>query len=411
MATENQTRENQTQLEPTNFIFVCCQHGSEKAVKSEIAESHPGLNFAFSRPGFLTFKLTPEATLPLKFSLTSTFARASGWSCGKVSGDDASALVEEVLKSPAAAVCDHVHVWQRDTHVPGKKGFEPGQSILANEMAGLIAASPAMADRKVPGNQIAKANELVLDVVMVEPNEWWFGFHYATTTAGRWPGGVPRIDANQEVISRAYFKLDEALRWSGIKINPGDVCAEIGSAPGGACQLLLEQEAIVIGVDPAEMETEILENPNFTHIRRRGNEVRKKDLRSVRWLMADVNAAPTYTLDTIDEMVTSASVDVTGVVLTLKLVDMKFADQIGAFRKRVKGLGFSVVKSRQLAFNRGEICLVGVKDRFALRSSQQRSRATKKPPSQETTSAASDQTESLKDENPDDPPQVDSSQV
>ena len=95
--------------------------------------------------------------------------------------------------------------------------------------------------------------------------------------------------------------------------------------------------------------------------------------------MADVNAAPTYTLDTIEEMVTSSSVDVTGVVLTLKLVDMKFADQIGQFRKRVKELGFSVVKTRQLAFNRGEICLVGVKDRYALRSSRQRARVTKKP--------------------------------
>jgi 23S rRNA (cytidine2498-2'-O)-methyltransferase len=370
--------EKPSQLEPSEFIFVCCQHGSEKALKSEIVEAHPGLNFAFSRPGFLTFKLTPEAKLPLKFSLTSTFARTSGWSFGKATGDDAATLIEGVIQSPAAAVCDHVHVWQRDTHVPGKKGFEPGQSVLADEVARLITASPPMADRKVSANQVAKANELILDVVMVEPNQWWFGFHYATTTSGRWPGGVPKIDASQEVISRAYFKLDEALRWSGIKITPGDVCAEIGSAPGGACQLLLEQGATVIGVDPAEMETEVLEHPNFTHIRRRGNEVRKKDLRSVRWLMADINAAPTYTLDTIEEMVTSASVDVTGVVLTLKLVDMKFADQISAFRARVKGFGFSLVKTRQLAFNRGEICLVGVKDRFALRSSHQRARSTKK---------------------------------
>jgi len=382
--------ENHPPLEPSDFIFVCCQHGCEKAVKSEIAEGYPGLNFAFSRPGFLTFKLTNGASLPLKFSLTSTFARTSGWSFGKASGDEAATLVQEVLKSPAAKLCDHVHVWQRDTHVPGKKGFEPGQSILADEVAGLIAASPVMSDRKVSANQIAQANDLILDVVMVEPNEWWFGFHYATTTAGRWPGGVPKIDASQEVISRAYFKLDEALRWSGIKINPGDVCAEIGSAPGGACQLLLEQEAIVIGVDPAEMETEVLEHTNFTHIRRRGNEVRKKDLRSVRWLMADVNAAPTYTLDIVEEMVTSSSIDVTGVVLTLKLVDMKFADQIAEFRRRVKGLGFSVVKSRQLAFNRGEICLVGVKDRFALRSSRQRVKTAKKPPSQKTATGAPD---------------------
>ncbi len=375
--------ENQPLLEPTEFLFVCCQRGSEKAVKSEIAAAWPGLKFAFSRPGFLTFKRPPDTSLPLKFSLASTFARNSGWSVGKSvakgAGDDAATLVAEVLKSPAAKHCQHVHVWQRDTHVPGQKGFEPGQSVLADEMAALIVGAPGMVNRKVPANQVAKANDLVLDVVLVEPNEWWFGFHYATTTAGRWPGGVPKIDASVEVISRAYFKLDEALRWAGIKIKPGDVCAEIGSAPGGACQFMLEQGAQVIGVDPAEMEEEVLNHENFTHMRRRGNEVRKKDLRNVRWLMADVNAAPTYTLDTVEEIVSSSSVDVRGVVLTLKLVDMKFADQIDAFRKRVKELGFSVVKTRQLAFNRGEICLVGVKDRFALRSTRQRVRAAKKP--------------------------------
>ena len=96
MAIENQTPENQPPLDPTAFIFVCCQHGSEKALKSEIAEAYPGLNFAFSRPGFLTFKLTPEASLPLKFSLASTFARTSGWSFGKATGDDAAALIDDI---------------------------------------------------------------------------------------------------------------------------------------------------------------------------------------------------------------------------------------------------------------------------------------------------------------------------
>ena len=361
-------------MKATNFIFVCCQRGSEKAVKNELAAGYAGLRFAFSRPGFLTFKLTEDATLPVKFSLKSTFARTSGWSTGKTQGADATQLIESVLESPVAKTCQHVHVWQRDAFAPGQRGFEPGQSVLADDIAQRIVSSPELAARKVLANQNGSANELVLDVVMVEPDQWWLGFHYATTTAGQWPGGVPIMDAHREVVSRAHFKLDEALRWSGIKINPGDVCAEIGSAPGGACELLLQRGAQVIGVDPAEMEDEVLNHERFTHIRRRGNEVRKKDLKDVRWLLADVNAAPTYTLDTVEEMVMSNFVDVTGVVLTLKLVDMKFADQIKDFRERVKGWGLSVVKSRQLAYNRGEVCVVGVKDKFALRSSQKKNR-------------------------------------
>ena len=41
------------------------------------------------------------------------------------------------------------------------------------------------------------------------------------------------LDVTKEVFSRAYFKLKEALMWSGIKIKPTDVCA-LGFA-GGCC--------------------------------------------------------------------------------------------------------------------------------------------------------------------------------
>ena len=115
----------------------------------------------------------------------------------------------------------------------------------------------------------------VFDVVMVEPNQWWFGFHYATTPALRWPGGVPLIDHQVDCVSRAYLKLQEALLWSGIGIKPEDNCLEIGSAPGGGCQLLLEKGARVLAVDPAEMDPEILAHDYLTHLKCRGRDVKK----------------------------------------------------------------------------------------------------------------------------------------
>ena len=361
-------------LKPTSFIYVCCQQGVESVVKTEVSEQHPGLSFAFSRPGFVTFKLNPEAKLPLKFALASTFARTSGWSAGRADGDDGAALIEQIASSEAAALCKHIHVWQRDRAVPGQRGFEPGETPLAKAVGEQLLASEVFSGRDVQVNRAARTDDLVLDVAIVEPNQWWFGFHYVSTAAGRWPGGVPFFDTEIDVASRAYFKLKEALLWAGIPIQSGDVCAEIGSAPGGACQLLLESEAMVIGVDPAEMEPEILKHKNFTHIRRRGNEVKKKDLKDVKWLFADLNATPTYTLDAITEIVSSQHVDVTGMILTLKMTDMKMAEEVTAIRKRVKDLGFSVVKTRQLSFNRGEFCLAAVKDKFALRAAKKRSK-------------------------------------
>ena len=133
--------------------------------------------------------------------------------------------------------------------------------------------------------------------------------------------------------------------------------------------------AKVLAIDPAELEPALLENKNLTHIRRRGHEVKKRDYRDVAWLIADLNMAPTYTLDTVADIVKHESVDVKGVVLTLKLTDWQQVDDIPSWMKRVKEMGFQVVKSKQLAFNRRECVLIGVKDKFLLRS---RKRKTKK---------------------------------
>lgn len=354
------------------FIFVVCQNGAESACKLEIMRSEPSLKLAFSRPGFITFKTSSDQPLPEKYSLRSALTRTTGWSLGKLSGEHADAMVEELATQEKLLAAKHLHVWQRDPVIPGRNGFEPGVSALASEVGQLLEMRLAAAGKTIAVNREAKPDDLVFDIVMVEPNQWWFGYHYANTVAGRWPGGTPLVDTTLETFSRAYFKLKEALMWSGITIQPGDVCAEIGSSPGGACQFLLEQGAIVIGVDPAEMEAELLAHPNFTHIRRKGNEVKKRDFRDVRWLMADINVDPNFTLDLVAEIVAHEAVGIKGVVLTLKLADWKLVSDVPAFMEKVRSMGFQVVKARQLAFNRQEFCLVGVKDKFLLRSGKQR---------------------------------------
>ncbi len=373
------------------FIYVVCQHGAETAAKKEITDGNPELRLAFSRPGFLTFKLDAGVNWPEKFTLRSTLARTYGWSLGRTTGADAKLLIDEILletklngpqtRSFGPDDFRHLHVWERDGRVPGHKGFEPGPSVLATEIGALFGKQFEQSKRAMSINEIARPDDKVLDIVLVEPDQWWFGYHYATTIPGRWPGGVPLIDTTVETVSRAYFKAAEALAWSGIEIQAGDWCAEIGSSPGGCCQLLLERGANVIGIDPAEMEPELLANKNFIHIRRRGNEVRKRDLTDVKWLFADLNIVPNYTLDTVTEIVSHESVDIKGMILTMKLPDWKLVEEVPAIMNRVRQLGFSVVKTRQLAFNRQEFCLFAVKDKFLLREgkkqAQQQRRAGK----------------------------------
>src|SRR3954464_7919215 len=114
-----------------NSIFVTCQVGAEPAVKSEVARKWPAFRFAYSRPGFITFKVPPGAALADDFDLHSAFARSYGFSLGKVIGETAEERVAQGQKLMEGREFQALHVWQRDLYEPGHRGYEPGLTELA----------------------------------------------------------------------------------------------------------------------------------------------------------------------------------------------------------------------------------------------------------------------------------------
>lgn len=357
---------------PPKFLFAVCQCGAEQALKNEIAAGPVNASLAFSRPGFVTFKLNEEVAEPEQFQLPSTFARTFGFSLGKVVGDSTTTLAEQTwnLAGVVALLAEHelvdVHVWQRDTAVPGYRGFEPGPTELALAVEQTIREkSPAEPLHAMPDmpRPPSRRNRWVLDVVLVEPGEWWIGCHHTARRLDCYPGGVIPLEQPEHAVSRAYLKMQEALQWSALPIARGDLCVELGCAPGGASQALMEQGLRVLGVDPAEVDPAVLEAEQFTHIRRRSSEVQHKQLRGVQWLAADMNVAPTYTLDAVEEVVENDHANVRGMILTLKLADWKLAEELPKLIERVRSWGYRDVRTRQLAFNRQEICLVALRSR------------------------------------------------
>ncbi|MFN9753315.1 MAG: hypothetical protein ACK57U_18230, partial [Planctomycetota bacterium] len=112
--------------------------------------------------------------------------------------------------------------------------------------------------------------------------------------------------------------------------------------------------------------------PNLTHLKKRGKHVRKAELAEARWLLVDVNVAPNYTLDTAEEIVTSAKTNIRGLILTMKLTDWSLAEHIEGYRQRVRNWGFKVIRTRQLAFNRHEFCLLALRNRYDARATSGR---------------------------------------
>jgi 23S rRNA (cytidine2498-2'-O)-methyltransferase len=285
--------------------------------------------------------------------------------------------VEQLL---AAHPLDDLHVWQRDAAVPGEDGFEPGVTPLALEAEQALRERAPLEKLRIVASEFrnpSRRNRWVLDVVLVEPGEWWVGCHFTARRFDCWPGGVPQLELPEHAVSRAYLKMTEALQWSALPMAMGDTCMELGCAPGGASQALLDCGLMVIGVDPAEVDPAVLANPHFNHMRRRTIEVPRKLLKGVRWLAADMNVAPGYTLDAVESLVKHREASVRGLILTLKLADWKLADELPAYLERIRGWGYRDVRCRQLAFNRQEICVVAMRSRGqrrVLRQSRRRRR-------------------------------------
>lgn len=351
-------------LEHPGFLFTTCQVGAEAALKHELARLWPSFRFAFSRPGFLTFKLPEGHGLADDFDLRSVFARASGFSIGRVSGTNPDELARNAWHLFGSRPAQALHVWQRDQAAPGAHGYEPDITEAACEARAALLRHSGRDGLSGSPYAVAQPGQVVVDCVVVEPDQWWVGFHRARSVASRWPGGMVHLEPPADMVSRAWFKMEEALRWSELPIPAGARCAEIGSAPGGASQALLSRGLEVIGIDPAEMDQRVLAMPGFTHLRRRSHEVRRRELRKVRWLTADMNVAPPYTLEVVESIVTHPLVNVRGLLLTLKLVDWGLAEHLPDYLRQIRLWGYNHVGARQLQHNRQEVCVWALQQPF-----------------------------------------------
>jgi 23S rRNA (cytidine2498-2'-O)-methyltransferase len=357
---------------PNSFLFLTSQIGAEAAVKGEIARRWPDFRFSYSRPGFLTFKLPENVTFAEDLDLHSVFARAHSFSLGKVQGEDAAEMAKKVWEVFGSRQAKRVHVWSRDRAEPGEHGFEPSLTAEVFDIQKKILAAcpqPSLLARDAdemcrPSNR-ADRGEPILDCVLVAPGEWWIGHHRVASITSSWPGGMlGKENEEKKCVSRAGLKMDEALQWSRLPIEADARVAEIGSAPGGASQVLLARGCYVTGVDPAEMAPEVLGHPRFTHIRRRSTQVRRRDFRKIRWLTADMNVAPNYTLDAVEEIVAHAEINIRGMILTLKFPDWTLAEQVPEYLARIKSWGYNIVRARQLQYNRREICVAALQKPF-----------------------------------------------
>jgi 23S rRNA (cytidine2498-2'-O)-methyltransferase len=301
----------------------------ETAVKLEVARTRPDLRFAYSRPGLVTFKsgreITPE-DVP-----GSVFARVWGRSVGAASDPAAAALQLERLGAT------RVHVFARDP--------EAVVDLAPWQVLG-------------PGGA-AEVGELVADVIVAPDEAAWLGVHRHDASRPAHAGGALPVEVPEDAPSRAYAKIEEAIAWARLPVEAGQVALEIGAAPGGAALALARRGVKVWGVDTGELAPNVLAHPNVMHVAKKVGALRWEELpERVDWLLVDVNLAPQVALHEVARLMPRLRSTLRGAVITLKMNDWGFVEQLPALVERIRQMGLPQVRLRHLPSNRREVCAV-----------------------------------------------------
>lgn len=334
-------------VQPTmapRFYFATCQIGSEKAVKAEVLSEFEHLRFAFSRPGFITFK-EENSSKPEIQETHGIFTRLWGMTIGQ--SKDPAAL-EALLKSvPEGAI---IHRFDRDLYSPGD---EPESYVQDSKIQALV---PDLKDGT------PKVGDRVYDLIWIDENHVFLGSHTHLEHLDPSPGNRPKLEIPADSPSRAYVKIEEAFHRFKPEIKKGMLALEVGFCPGGATLAMLSRGIKVVGVDPKDLHERLSKEKNFRHIQKYARNVTLTDLEAVNpdWIVVDMSIAPHEALDELDRVMTllkknfGPSLKIRCGFLTLKLNSWKFADGISAYLKRLKEMGFRDLVPLQLATNRQE---------------------------------------------------------
>jgi 23S rRNA (cytidine2498-2'-O)-methyltransferase len=93
----------------------------------------------------------------------------------------------------------------------------------------------------------------------------YLGISTAEENLSSWSGGARHFMHTEEEISRAEFKLLEALEIFGITLPTQGRALDLGAAPGGWTRLLLESGLQVAAVDPANLDARLRRRPRLEH--------------------------------------------------------------------------------------------------------------------------------------------------
>ena len=100
-----------------------------------------------------------------------------------------------------------------------------------------------------------------------EPPIFYVGASLARHNLSDWAGGMRRFAREEGQISRAEFKLLEAIDVFGLELPARGTALDLGAAPGGWTRVLRNYEQYVTAIDPGELDSRLANDRGVRHKR------------------------------------------------------------------------------------------------------------------------------------------------
>ena len=207
-----------------------------------------------------------------------------------------------------------------------------------------------LADRRVEASEAQR----LAQAWVVEPDLVLVGLTVASQALSRWPAGRIRLRRPDDAPSRSALKLEEAIEWIGIGPESGDLCVDLGAAPGGWTQVALRRGAAVIAIDPGTMK---IEGPprKYTHLKE--NAFSFVPPETVDWLLCDMAYRPRE----VGQMLAKWGRRgwARQLVANIKLPMKRKAAMLQDVLATLKNAGWQGLRARQLYHDREEVTVYG----------------------------------------------------
>lgn len=237
-----------------NYL-ITCNENSQGLLIDEI-KRHKGLgtiSWLSETEAILESKLTNEKLVEVIRTTPIIFIRHLFPILGEVAYDDAATIYETLTLDKEQSFSFQIRSPQE---------LRKEATDLRNKNVDALIEAGYTLDVKDP--------EQIVSLYFFEKTVY-VGVGTADLQLSKWSAGMVHYSKFQSQISRAEFKLREVFESFEVPKTKG-IAVDLGAAPGGWTQVLVEQGFNVIAVDPAKLDPKLKSNPQVRHVKTSAQE-------------------------------------------------------------------------------------------------------------------------------------------